>query len=163
MGAEKKQKIRKKMCINKKNIHVDFEDWDRIKGYSWKVVKQSGILYVRRLDTNNRMVFMHHDIIGNPPEGYDTHHKNGNGLDNRKCNLEHIKKGLHSRYRRKKSEIKDRIKGIHRDGDKWEVKCYDKHVGKMLYVGRFFTRELAHLHLIKKMVEIAQISPSERV
>jgi hypothetical protein len=53
------------------------------------VARGSRTFYARgRLGGRN--VFMHLLIFGSPNDGLETHHKNGNGLDNQRANLERV-------------------------------------------------------------------------
>jgi hypothetical protein len=68
---------------------LDDEDHEWAKHFKWTAEKARNTLYVRRAQKKgNKMVQirMHRDVIrARSHEQVD--HKNGNGLDNRKCNL----------------------------------------------------------------------------
>jgi len=65
-------------------------------------------------DKNFRIMNMHR-LIARTPFGMVCHHKNGNTLDNRRCNLENMTKKAHTQYHannnlRKKFEKTNTIK-----------------------------------------------------
>ena len=79
---------------------VDDEDFDILCRYTWYEKGKNRSRYVATMVTYRslymkdgwarREVKMHHAVIGHPPIGMDTHHMNGNVLDNRKCNLRFV-------------------------------------------------------------------------
>jgi hypothetical protein len=84
---------------------VDDEDYHLVAGYAWSLRANGkgtsfyvGTTVSYRVDgvAKKANVQMHHAIIGLPPIGYDTHHINGDVLDNRKSNLEVIRSKKHS-------------------------------------------------------------------
>lgn len=91
---------------------VDQDDWLRLCGYKWHIVKSRGGIYAgrsKRIGKHFIKILMHR-IIMNCPDGLMVDHKNGKTLDNRKENLEictnseNIKRGLE----RLRKEAKER-------------------------------------------------------
>jgi hypothetical protein len=72
---------------------VDDGDFERLNQYKWRASIHPHTCYVNRSIKNKdgkwKMISMHHEIIG-IKEGFITDHINGNGLDNRRCNLRHV-------------------------------------------------------------------------
>lgn len=73
---------------------VDVGDYDEVNRFLWVAHKDKNITYARRalprengVQTDQKM---HHLIMGKPPKGLMIDHINGNGLDNRKCNLRFV-------------------------------------------------------------------------
>lgn len=62
---------------------VDDEDFDAASKMKWYFTKRKHHGYVH----NNRLGLSLHRWVINAPKGMFVHHKNGNGLDNRKSNL----------------------------------------------------------------------------
>lgn len=92
---------------------VDDEDFDMLCGYSWHVKARGSkgryvatVIYYWSLEGKEvrREVKMHHAVIGQPPIGMDTHHINGDVLDNRKCNLEFIDSLIHGHISSRQAE-----------------------------------------------------------
>ncbi|KKN16028.1 hypothetical protein LCGC14_0979900 [marine sediment metagenome] len=77
---------------------VDVENVLLIAPHSWQATPTTYGTYRAETHINKKVVRMHRFIM-NAPAGKDIHHKNGNTLDNRKCNLlvcsrsEHFKIG----------------------------------------------------------------------
>jgi hypothetical protein len=71
---------------NGKVTLVDTDDYEKLTKYLWCVTKNRNTYYVHRT-TCGKTETMHHAILGVPPKGLMIDHINGNGLDNRKCNL----------------------------------------------------------------------------
>ncbi len=74
-------------------VLVDAEDLEKISGFKWNIANCSRHnvpkLYARVTwhKGRSRTYYMHRVIMGEPL-GMVVDHKNGNGLDNRRCNLE---------------------------------------------------------------------------
>jgi len=69
---------------------VDPDDFPRLINHYWRAVQSSCHVYAsRRIMRNGKFTYirMHREITQCPP-GMVVHHKNGNTLDNQKCNLE---------------------------------------------------------------------------
>lgn len=66
---------------------VDDDDYNLISSYKWRVQKggskKNPIIYAR---TGKRSIKMHRMLL-NATDGFDVDHINGNGLDNRRCNI----------------------------------------------------------------------------
>ncbi|MBN1392941.1 MAG: hypothetical protein JW947_09080 [Sedimentisphaerales bacterium] len=69
---------------------IDKADFEEISKYKWQVrIQRNGVAYAARgvkTEGKVRVVYMHWVILGRK-EGYITDHINGDGLDNRRCNL----------------------------------------------------------------------------
>ena len=71
---------------------VDDEDYHELSKYRWCAHKYGNLWYAVRMSprdpvTHKRTGIRMHRIIVDTPDGMDTDHINGNGLDNRRCNL----------------------------------------------------------------------------
>ena len=65
---------------------IDKKDWGRVSKYKWCKYQHHNTIYVRNTDRKNGKIFLHRFII-NAQDNDVVDHINGNGLDNRKCNL----------------------------------------------------------------------------
>lgn len=70
---------------------VDDEDYERINNFKWHARKKGKTYYAVRNTSRSggvkrQMIFMHKEIL-RTEIGFDTDHKNMNGLDNQKLNL----------------------------------------------------------------------------
>jgi hypothetical protein len=70
-----------------KSAIVDDEDYERVTAFKWHAVRCKRAWYAAR-SIKGRSFGMHRFLMGSPPsEGLVIDHINGNGLDNRRCNL----------------------------------------------------------------------------
>lgn len=71
------------------DLFYDSEDQDLIASYKWspKVDTKNGRVYAYAYIGNRKSIFLHRLIMGIERTKKIVDHKNGNGLDNRKCNL----------------------------------------------------------------------------
>lgn len=64
---------------------IDAEDLPRLSQYTWRLHRSSSTARARRIVDDK---YLHHVVLGyKPTTPYEVDHINGNGLDNRKCNL----------------------------------------------------------------------------
>lgn len=129
-------------------ILVDKKDYKELVKYKWCVgAKQSKTYYAQRRVTIskgvNKIVWMHR-IIMNPPDNMVVDHINGNGLDNRRCNLRICTRSQNQFNRSKQIDNTSGFKGVYFDQsrNKWcaEIRVYKKKI----HLGRFLTKELAY-------------------
>ncbi len=67
---------------------VDSEDYEMLSRYKWHLASRRKINYASgRIRGARGKLFLMHRLIMNTPDGMDTDHINGDGLDNRKSNL----------------------------------------------------------------------------
>ena len=73
---------------------VDDEDYGRLKGYKWFARKDKNAFYASRksprVNGRQTMIQMHHEVIGQPQKGFETDHRDNNGLNNQRSNLRHV-------------------------------------------------------------------------
>ena len=128
-------KVKQIIIESKKNgkftILIDEEDWDRVKKYKWNVRVRPNTNYVRanipnpeggfrnrpRKDgspggTKRESTLSMHRFIMDAPKGMQVDHINGNGLDNRKCNLRICTKSDNAKNRRLNKNSKSGFKGV---------------------------------------------------
>jgi hypothetical protein len=127
---------------------VDDEDYDRLIKHGWVCqIGRNGDEYARAY-INLKGVLMHRFIL-NPPRNMEIDHINGNGLDNRKCNLRICTHCSNMMNYKKPSHNTSGYKGVTWDKQRnmWRVYCRKN--GKRYY-GKFNKDlEEAHLEYIK--------------
>ena len=127
---------------------VDKRDYERLRLHKW-TVRKSGVqrvtYYAQRSgprDANgNRATIVMHRVIMNAPRHMEVDHINGDGLDNRRCNLRlclHKSNCRNSRYSR---VPESGHRGITRNGAKWKALIHAN--GKRIYLGTFAESALA--------------------
>jgi len=102
---------------------VDDDDFERLNRHKWYASCPKWTSYAARRDSNRKVVRMHRIIMNTPP-GLFTDHINGNGLDNRKCNLRVCTLSQNNRHRRKGAgPTSSRFKGvsIRRPTNNWQA------------------------------------------
>jgi hypothetical protein len=108
---------------------VDAEDYEWLKDYKWHVTRRGacGTAYAGRRE-RGRLVLMHRQIM-NPPKGMVVDHINGNGLDNRRCNLRICTQKQNVHNSRGRAGKKSRFLGVSPAGDKWVAKVGGQYLG----------------------------------
>jgi hypothetical protein len=108
---------------------VDAEDYEWLSKYKWYAgsPKSSGTMYARRYGPGG--VILMHRMIVNPPKGMVVHHINGNGLDNRRCNLEICTQKENLQSRGKAACGQSRFIGVSPCGNKWQATCRGEYLG----------------------------------
>jgi hypothetical protein len=112
---------------------VDDEDYELVSAHEWQLSKlryaTTGYAYSRTAHKKMAQFLM------NPPKGMAIDHANGNGLDNRRCNLRICSKAQNCQNRRKQErKTSSRFKGVQRTlRGTWRVtitaKNHQYHVG----------------------------------
>lgn len=73
---------------------VDDDDFERLNQFNWYALKDGNTFYAVRhspqINGKRFLIRMHHEIIGMPPNGLMTDHRNGRGIDNRRKNLRFV-------------------------------------------------------------------------
>ena len=124
-GFAKKGKEPKEIARTK----IDKEDLEKIKDYKWCLTTNG---YVHSM-SNNKHIFLHSLIMGNPPIGYEIDHRYGDTLDNRKSKLRFV---THSQNEMNKKSI-----GITWDKKNNKWRALIKINGKTINLGRFIKKQ----------------------
>lgn len=104
-------------------FQIDKEDEYLLSKYNfWAIKTETGFYIVKGNGKNKDFSYLHR-LITNAPKGYHVHHKNGDTLDNRRCNLEVLTPRLHSIETAKvnagltEAQVKDILltKGLNKD------------------------------------------------
>jgi hypothetical protein len=67
---------------------IDAGDANRVLGFNWSYRQHRGREYaIRALPGGRRNVFMHVELMGPLPDGFEVDHIDGNGLNNRRNNM----------------------------------------------------------------------------
>jgi len=122
---------------------VDDEDYEYLSQWKWYAHKNPrGYYAVRasRTPPGRKRVHLHREIL-NPPDGMDCDHINGDGLDNRRCNLRVCTRAENARNQQPQDGYSSRFKGVTRikQTGKWRVRV--KVDGRSTHLG-YFTDEI---------------------
>lgn len=121
---------------------VDDEDYEALARRKWCAARIQGIWYAvaRRADggEEHRLLYMHREIMGADP-GKKIDHRDGDGLNNRRCNLRYCTDAENARNQRRRSRASrclSQYKGVRWVGpDKWTASIVVNY--KYSYLGVF--------------------------
>lgn len=122
---------------------VDEEDFEELNQYNWcawaRKSPQGHVLTyyaIRTVYSNNtKAVVRMHRVVANTPPGLDTDHINGDGLDNRRCNLRVVTRTQNGRNRTNKAASRrSSFRGVswHKQHRKWYASMSAGRVQKFL-------------------------------
>jgi len=111
---------------------VDTADYEEVRQYRWRAIRNGRKVYAATRK-NGRTVYMHRMLM-RPRKGYVVDHIDGNGLNNRRCNLR-VCTPAQNLANKGPLGGTSRFVGVYRYRDKWvaHVVCRGKHY----YVGAF--------------------------
>src|SRR5574344_583289 len=112
---------------------VDSEDFEKVSQYKWQAAKSRNATYAKTW-RNNTTIYMHR-IITNAPKGMEVDHINGNGLDNRRCNLRIVSTRENQINQHVKSFSK--YPGVEKGTYRRPFRAYIEIRGKRRYLGSF--------------------------
>jgi hypothetical protein len=126
---------------------VDDEDFDWLN--QWKWYAQPNVFagkkaYAQRtqyISSENKVGVMMHRLIMGATRGLEVDHINGDGLDNRRCNLRLCTRTENARNLRKSKANTSGYKGVSKYFNKWQARLETN--GKQVFVGLFPTIEEA--------------------
>jgi hypothetical protein len=130
---------------------VDAEDYEWLSRYKWHAAIARGGLFYARRNSPNGVVSMHREIM-KAPEGMVVDHINGNGLDNRRCNLRLCTAEQNALNTRPRTNTKSRFKGVFPHGNKWLARV--RYKGRRFYLGLFDNEMEAAKARDRKAVEL---------
>ena len=145
-----------------KSAIVDEDVFDAIGKYKWCAAKQTcGIFYAVRgfmgPDGNQLMMRMHHCVVGQPHEGMETDHINGDGLDNRRSNLRNVshRENMLNHKKRRDGTKKSKYIGAHyhAQNGKWQSEIAIN--GQRKYLGIFENEIDAHHAYVRELQKVA--------
>lgn len=91
---------------------VDADDYERLSQWKWCAYRNRNVVYAVRRERGkkgkNSFIWMHREIV-NPGTGLLCDHINGNGLDNRRCNLRAVSNSENCKNRHFGRKAIDRV------------------------------------------------------
>lgn len=114
---------------------VSLEDYEKLNLNKWRLKISGSALYAVRIE-KGKTIYMHNQIM-QPPQGFVVDHKNHNGLDNSRQNLQLATPSQNNYNRRKKTGAGSKYKGVCRrkDTGKWQARIGFE--GKRIFLGDF--------------------------
>ena len=136
-----------------KHAIVDAADYPALSKYKWfaQPTERGHTFYACR-SRKGRALSMHRQIM-KPPKGMVVDHINGNGLDNRRCNLRICTQLQNSQNTHRRRPGKSRFRGVFPRGEKWEAAI--QHNGEQMYLGLFDEEVAAAKARDRKALELA--------
>lgn len=125
-------------CSNTKSeFYFDWEDFDKIKDFSWYEHVIGSYHVLKAYDNNTNKKICMAQLI----KGYYCDHKNRNPLDNRKENLRDATAQENARNRTRQSNNTSGFVGVswHKQSQRWTA--YIKVNGENIYLGRFANKD----------------------
>lgn len=126
---------------------LDDEDYDKFAQYRWCFSKVKGGGYAvrggRKSEGRSKLVLLHREIM-NAPEGMVVDHKNGDTLDNRKCNLRICTETQNHQNAKKASHNTTGFKGVSFSKKRQRFFAQIVSHGKHHWLGQFVTAVEAH-------------------
>ena len=121
-----------------KSAIVDDSDFERVNAFKWYAHESRGKWYARRGGGGKYGSVKMHRFILDVPNNLDVDHINGNGLDNRRCNIRTCNKNQNQQNRQKQAySCTSAYKGVtwSKSDKRWrvEIRLY----GKRINIGSF--------------------------
>lgn len=115
---------------------VDDEDFERVNQYRWHIITDGNKKLYAASNIKGERVLMHRFLI-NIPKGFETDHKNGNSLDNRKENLRKATHGQNIHNSKLRKDNTSGFKGVRKQGNKYIARIQINN--KQIHLGYFDT------------------------
>jgi len=114
-----------------KTAIVSDQDYDRVSRYTWHTFRIHRTWYVATNGINGKRTYLHRFIMQANP-GAEVDHINGNGLDNRRCNLRlctHAQNLANQRHQQRKTSSPHKGVTWCKKGRVWlaQIKANQKH------------------------------------
>jgi hypothetical protein len=132
MGPESDPSVRRIPLGNGLFASVDADDYEELSKYKWYASRPGRTVYAI-CRTKGRVVYMHRMIM-RPRRGYVVDHIDGNGLNNRRCNLRVCTRRQNQGNQKPRGGT-SRFVGVSRWHDKWVARI--QHRGKQYVLGTF--------------------------
>lgn len=136
---------------------IDFDDFEKVRGFKWYAQKMGRCVYAHRnvpIGDKHTTISLHRFLTGCPP-GMEINHINGDGLDNRRENLQivtHQQNAFAKCQKRKDATSKYRGVTWNKQHNCWQAKI--RHCGKDSHLGWFDSEEDAARAYDAKAIEL---------
>lgn len=125
---------------------IDPSDVKLVEGYNWTAMVEKNTAYAYRAERRGgkRFIVRMHRMLTEAPSGMDVDHIDGDGLNNRRCNLRVCTESENSRNQRIRSDNTSGYKGVSwlKSRKKWISQI--RADGKTIRLGSFGSAEDAY-------------------
>jgi len=118
---------------------VDDEDFEILNTHKWYYSSARGKMYTSRnirINGKRKRLYMHTAILGKVASK-EIDHRNGDTLDNQRCNLRHCTHAENSQNRKINANSTSGFKGVSWDNNNKKWKSRITHNGKLIHLGLF--------------------------
>lgn len=125
---------------------IDAADIPLVGGFNWQALVGPHTVYATRTDYSGRKkrTVMLHRVLLDDPGRLDVDHQDGNGLNNRRCNLRGATRSQNLSNQRIRSNNTSGFKGVSRNKARAKWMAYIALHGKQHHLGYYDTPEAAH-------------------
>lgn len=108
---------------------VDDDVYEELNKFKWYAHLKRNVFYAQRAILNingkQKTIYIHHEIIGMPPNGFETDHRDGDGLRNLRSNLRHVTSRQNSQNRKHLKKT-SKYPGVswNKAAGKWRAQIY---------------------------------------
>ncbi|KKM82689.1 hypothetical protein LCGC14_1317060 [marine sediment metagenome] len=133
--------MRKILLTQGKFAIVDDKDFEWLNQWKWSASKSHNTFYAQRHTGKSRRTILMHRQILNVPSGFETDHRNSNGLDNRRCNIRRCTTAQNHQNEQPIRGGTSKYKGVtyHKNYRDKKYTAHIKHKGEKFYLGCFGT------------------------
>lgn len=118
---------------------IDAADAPLVEGRNWHAARSRNTFYARtndlRREGRGRGSLRLHRVILGAADGTEVDHIDGNGLNNRRCNLRSTTTGENQRNAKLRKDNRTGLKGVSRRGDRWVARI--THEKQLIYLGTY--------------------------
>lgn len=125
---------------------IDLDDVPWVSKWCWTVALRKRSIYAYRLDASThpkKIIYLHRAILSAPADR-QVDHINGDGLDNRRCNLRIATVSENRRNQRLRVTSQSGLKGVSWSSERGKWRAQIGHNGKRIALGYFSAKEDAH-------------------
>lgn len=125
---------------------IDFDDFEKVRGLKWSAQKSKGTFYAYRkvcVDGKQTSIYLHR-VITNCPSDLEVNHKDGDGLNDRRKNLQPCTPQQHAfAFKRKRAGASSKYRGVcwETRRNRWRAEIQQHR--KKIYLGYFDDEEAA--------------------
>ncbi len=125
--------------LNNSNLNpvIDKNDFDKIKDYYFYLDNKGYVRGYKNRKQGTNKKFLHHIIIGNPPEKHVVDHIDRNPLNNKKSNLRIVNRSINAINSNASKKNRLGIRGVYWETANSKYRARVKRNGKAIHLGYY--------------------------